>query len=142
MAGARPPLDHVGIAVRSLEAALPLYEAIFGAAPAGREEVSGEGVRVAFFGRGSGRVELLEPTGPDSPVHRFLERRGPGIHHVCVRVPNLAAALSRAEAAGARPIPPRIRRGAGGGRVAFLHPRGAGGTLLELLEDEGARELP
>lgn len=130
-----PVVDHIGIAVPSLADALPLYAAILGRAPGAEETVPAEGVRVAFLGEGAGRVELLEPTAPDSPVARFLERRGPGVHHVCLRVPDVEEAVARARERGAEPVPPGIRRGAGGGRVAFLHPRGAGGVLLELAED-------
>lgn len=131
-------IDHVAVAVNSLEGSVPLYRALLGRPPDGREEVPSEAVRVAFFGRGSGRVELLEPTAEDSPVGRFLARHGAGLHHVCLRVPDLEAALLRAEESGARPIPPRIRAGAGGHRVAFLHPRETGGVLLELSEDPAA----
>lgn len=133
-------IDHVGIAVRSLEASVPLYRAILGGPPAGYETVEGEGVRVAFFGEGAGRVELLEPTGPDSPVGRFLERSGPGLHHLCLKVPDLEAALERAAASGAELLAPGIREGAGGKRVAFLHPKSAGGVLLEL--SEGGEPAP
>lgn len=127
-------IDHVGIAVNSLEEAVPLWREILGEPPAGREEVEGEQVRVAFFGEGAGRVELLEPTGPDSAVARHLERRGEGVHHVCLRVDDLEAAVGRAVDAGAELIPPGVREGAGGHRVAFLHPRTTGGVLLELSE--------
>ena len=129
-------IDHVGIAVRSLEEAVPLYRALLGLPPAGYETVEAEGVRVAFFGEGAGRVELLEPTGPDTPVGRFLERHGPGLHHVCLTVPDLDGALERAREEGGELLPPGIRTGAGGTRVAFLHPRSAGGVLLELSEGE------
>lgn len=128
-------IDHVGIAVNSLEEGVRLYAGLLGTEPAGREEVASEGVRVAFFGHGPGRVELLEPTGDGTPVARFLARHGPGIHHLCLRVPDLDAALERALASGAEAVPPRIRTGAGGRRVAFLHPAGAGGVLLELSEE-------
>lgn len=127
-------VDHVGIAVNALAESVPLYEALLGAPPSGRETVESEGVRVAFFGTGAGRVELLEPTAPDTPVARFLERRGPGLHHVCLEVADLDSALAGAAARGAEPLPPGIRVGAGGRRVAFLHPRSAGGVLLELVE--------
>lgn len=127
-------IDHVGIAVNSLEEAVPLWRGILGEAPAGREEVEGERVRVAFFGEGSGRVELLEPTDPDSAVARHLERRGAGVHHVCLRVGDLEAAVERATREGAELIPPGVREGAGDRRVAFLHPRTTGGVLLELSE--------
>lgn len=131
-----PVVDHIGIAVPSLEGAEPLWTAILGRPPAGRETVASEGVRVAFFGEGAGRVELLEPTRPDSPVGRFLERRGAGVHHVCLRVADLERAVRRAREAGAELAPPGIRSGAGETRVAFLHPRSTGGLLLELSEAE------
>lgn len=130
-------LDHLAIAVRSLEDAAPFWAALLGRNEDGREEVPGEGVRVAFFGEGEGRIELLEPTDPDGAVGRYLERSGPGLHHVCLAVPDLDAALERAGEAGAEPVPPRIRRGAGGRRVAFLHPSSTGGVLLELAERTG-----
>lgn len=131
-----PVVDHIGIAVPSLAGAEPLWTAILGRPPGGRETVASEGVRVAFFGEGAGRVELLEPTRPDSPVGRFLERRGPGVHHVCLRVADLQQAVRRAREAGAELVPPGIRSGAGETRVAFLHPRSTGGLLLELSEAE------
>ncbi len=131
-----PKIDHLGIAVNSLEASIPLYAALLGENPTGREEVPSEGVRVAFFGRGGGRVELLEPTGDDSPIAAFLDRRGPGLHHVCLSVADLEETVLRAEEAGAILVPPGIRSGAEGRRVAFLHPRTAGGVLIELVEFE------
>lgn len=132
-------LDHLAIAVDSLEEAAPLWTSVLDRNESGREEVPSEGVRVAFLGQGEGRIELLEPTDPDSAVGRHLERRGPGLHHVCLAVEDLDAALDRAEAAGAEAVPPRIREGAGGRRVAFLHPASAGGVLVELAErDEGS----
>ena len=129
-----PIIDHIGIAVNSLGAALPLYEAILGIPASGTETVESEGVRVAFFGTGAGRVELLEPLGPDSPLARFLERRGGGLHHICLAVPDLDEAIRRAGRAGARLIEPAVRGGADGARVAFLHPRSTDGVLLELRE--------
>lgn len=128
-------IDHVGIAVDGLGDAEPVYRALLDGGPEGREEVEDEGVRVSFFGRGAGRVELLEPSDPGSAVGRFLERHGPGVHHVCLRVGEIEAALERAEEAGAEVVPPRVRRGAGGRPVAFLHPRSTGGVLVELTED-------
>lgn len=127
-------IDHLAVAVNSLEEWAPLYAALLGENESGREDVPAEGTRVAFFGEGAGRIELLEPLDGDSPVARHLEKRGPGIHHVCLRVPDLEAALQRAEEAGAEVVPPRIREGAGGRDVAFLHPRSTGGALLELAE--------
>ncbi len=127
-------IDHIGIAVKSLSEAVPIWTAILGRNVSGEEEVPAEKVRVAFFGDGPGRVELLEPTDPESAIARHLEKRGPGIHHVCLAVSDLDAAVDRAEAAGLEALPPRIRTGAGGHRVAFFHPRSAGGVLIELSE--------
>lgn len=127
-------IDHVGIAVNSLSSAVPVYRSILGQNPDGYESVPSEGVRIAFFGPDSGRLELLEPTDAASPVARFLRSRGPGLHHVCLSVEDLEAALARLAADGILPVPPGVRHGAGGRRVAFLHPRDAGGTLIELAE--------
>ncbi len=132
-----PKIDHLGIAVNSLDASVPLYAALLGENPNGCEEVPSEGVRVAFFGAGPGRIELLEPMDDDSPIAAFLARHGPGLHHVCLRVTDLEAALERAREAGAAVIPPDIRSGTEGRRVAFLHPRSAGGVLIELAESGG-----
>lgn len=128
-------IDHIGIAVNSLEEAVSAFSALLGMNVSGEEEVPGEAVRVAFFGEGYGRIELLEPTGPESPVARFLERRGPGVHHVCLAVADLEATLRRCEARGMQVLAPRIREGAGGHRVAFLHPKTTSGTLVELSEE-------
>ncbi len=133
-----PIIDHVGIAVNSLEEGAQRWSAILDGPPTGVETVPSEGIRVAFFGEGSGRIELLAPLTPESPIAGFLERRGPGIHHICVRVADLEAALQRAEASGAEVIPPRTRTGAGGARIAFLHPGTLGGVLLEMREDPTA----
>ncbi len=130
-----PIIDHVGIAVNSLPEAVRQWSAILGRPSSGEETVPSEGIRAAFLGEGAGRIELLAPLTPESPIARFLDRRGPGIHHVCVRVCDLEAALAEAEVAGAETIPPRIRRGAGGARIAFLHPRSLKGVLLEMRED-------
>ena len=126
--------DHLAIAVRSLDDSSPFWASLLGQKESGREEVPSEGVRVAFFGEGDGRVELLEPTDPESAVGRYLESRGPGLHHVCLAVSDLDEALARAEEAGAEAIPPRTREGAGGSRVAFLRPSSADGVLVELAE--------
>ena len=127
-------IDHIGIAVNSLAESIPLYVAILDQNVTGVEEVPAEEARVAFFGEGSGRVELLESTHVDSTIARFIEHNGPGIHHVCLRVPDVAAAVQRAEQHGSEVIPPGLRTGAGGRRVAFLHPRSCGGVLIELSE--------
>ncbi len=130
-----PIIDHVGIAVNSLEEAKGRWAALLGSAVEGEETVASEGVRVAFFGKGAGRIELLAPLDEESPIARFLARRGPGIHHVCIRVDDLDRALARAEADGAEVIPSRIRHGSSGARIAFLHPRTVDGVLLELREE-------
>ncbi len=127
-------IDHIGIAVNSLSEAVPAFSALLGTNSRGEEDVPSEGVRVAFFGTGAGRIELLEPTGPESPVARFLARRGEGVHHVCLAVEDLEAALDRADAAGLRILEPRVRPGAGGRRVAFVHPKTTSGVLIELSE--------
>jgi len=133
-----PIIDHVGIAVNSIEAAVSGWSALLGGPPTGEERVESEGVRVAFFGSGHGRIELLEPLDGDSPIARHLERRGPGVHHVCLEVPDLEATLRRAEDEGWTAIPPAIRSGAEGVRVSFLDPRTTRGVLLELREAPGA----
>lgn len=130
-------IDHIGIAVNSILASVPLFRAMLGENPAGHESVPSEDVEVVFFGHGPGRVELLEPTGPDSPIARFLERRGQGLHHVCLRVPDLDQTLARLAESDILPIPPGVRTGAGGRPVAFLHPRDGCGVLVELVEDDG-----
>lgn len=127
-------LDHVAIAVPSIAEALPLFELLTGAEGSARERVEAQGVDVAFVGEGEGRLELLEPLSSDSPVARFLERRGPGLHHLAYRVADLDAALERLSAAGVRLIDERPRPGAHGRRVAFLHPKSTGGVLVELVE--------
>jgi methylmalonyl-CoA/ethylmalonyl-CoA epimerase len=135
-----PIIDHIGIAVNSIREAAPLYAAMLGQETSGFEEVNTEQVRVAFFGKGAGRIELLEATDPGSPVARFIDRQGPGLHHVCLRVPDLESALERAVEAGATLIEPGMRPGAHGTRVAFLHPRSTGGVLLELRESDPTAE--
>lgn len=127
-------IDHLGIAVRSLDDALRFYRDALGLSPSVPEEVPGEGVRVVFLPMGESRLELLEPLGPDSPVARFIEKRGEGIHHVCLRVSSLDEALAALKARGVSLIPPETRVGAGGRRIAFVHPRSAGGVLIELKE--------
>jgi len=127
-------LDHVGVAVHSLDESLPLFESITGGKGYGREEVGTQGVEVVFVGEGAGRIELLAPLHEKSPVARFLEKRGPGMHHLCYRVPDIAAELERWVDEGAELIDREARAGAHGHRVAFLHPRSTGGVLVELLE--------
>jgi LAO/AO transport system kinase len=125
-------LDHVGIAVRSLDERLPLWRDLLGLPLQGIEAVPGEGVKVAFLPAGRTRVELVEPQGDDSTMARHLARRGEGIHHLCFEVDDLDAALARLETAGLKAAGEAGRAGAEGSRVAFLHPKGAGGVLIEL----------
>lgn len=126
------PLDHVAIAVPSIDTAAPLYERITGAERSVVEVVEGQGVAVAFVGV----LELLEPRDPDGTVARFLARNGPGLHHVAYRTPDLRAELARLREEGFELIDPEPRAGAFGHRVAFLHPRGTGKVLVELVERE------
>ena len=128
-------IDHLGIAVHSIEEALAFYRDALGLEVKGRETVGDQGVAVAMLTVGESRIELLEATGPDTPVGRFLAKRGPGLHHVCYRVPDIRAALDRVRASGARLIDEEPRRGAGGHLVAFVHPSAAGGVLVELVEN-------
>ncbi|HEU5210215.1 MAG TPA: methylmalonyl-CoA epimerase [Longimicrobiales bacterium] len=132
-------LDHVAIAVPSIDDALPHYETLIGARGSLPETVEAQGVRVVFIGGGAGTVELLEPLGSESPVARFLARRGPGLHHIAYRVSDIEAALAEQIAAGVQPIDSAPRPGAHGRRVAFLHPRSFSGVLVELVEAPPAR---
>jgi LAO/AO transport system kinase len=133
-AGPRPPaIDHLGVAVPSLEAAIAFYETI-GLAVAHRETVDREKVNVAMLPAGDSRIELLEPTSPDSPISKFLEKRGGGLHHVALKVPDLNAAVERLRAAGARLLN-EPRAGAGGHIYVFVHPASTGGVLLELIQE-------
>src|SRR5919112_6573479 len=127
-------VDHIGVATRSIEESLKFWRDALGLEVRHTETVEEQGVHVAMLPVGEPRVELLEPTGPDSPVARFLEKRGPGVHHVAVRVADIRAALARLKAGGARLIDEEPRVGAGGCLVAFIHPAASGGVLLELVQ--------
>lgn len=127
-----PSVAHVGIAVTSITEALPFYRDVLGLSP-GRPETA-DGANIVSLQFGPVAVELLEPSDPASPVAKFLAKRGPGIHHVCYRVPDLDAALTRCRAAGYRLVDETPRLGAGGRRIAFLHPKTTNGVLLELTE--------
>lgn len=133
------PLDHVGIAVASIAAALPVFESLAGSQGSPVEAVAGQGVNVVFIGSTPCRVELIEPTRADSPVARFLDRRGPGLHHVAYRVPDIDRALASYIALGWEPIDRTPRAGSHGRRVAFLHPRSTHGVLIELVEEAVSR---
>jgi methylmalonyl-CoA/ethylmalonyl-CoA epimerase len=127
-------IEHIGIATARLDDALRFWRDALGLEVVHTEVVEEQGVRVAMLPAGEPRIELLEPTGENSPVAKFLEKRGPGIHHVAVRVPDIRAALARLKDRGARLIDDAPRVGAGGCLVAFVHPQSAGGVLLELVE--------
>jgi methylmalonyl-CoA epimerase len=128
-------VDHIGIAVHSIEEGRKLYEAM-GLRVEAIEEVPAEGVRVAFIPIGNTRIELLESIAADSPVAKFLVRRGPGIHHVCLASDDLPADDSHLRAAGIEVLRPELSSGAGGMRVQFIHPKSAGGVLFELSEPD------
>lgn len=131
------PVDHVGIAVRDLDSACATYRALLGAEVSGRELVAGQSVEVAFLRLpGDTRLELIAPADESSPLTRFLETRGEGMHHVCVLVENLDAVLDDLVAAGVPLVDERARIGAEGARIAFLRPAALGGVLLELKEKQ------
>jgi methylmalonyl-CoA/ethylmalonyl-CoA epimerase len=134
------PLDvhHIGHAVGDLPAAIDIYTRLFAAEVEHREVVPEQGVEAVSLRVGSGRVELLRPLGPDTPVGRFLESRGPGMHHLALHVEDVAEALRDAVAGGAEAIDAAPRDGLFGTRVAFIHPASAAGVLIELVEERGA----
>ncbi|MEM9554587.1 MAG: methylmalonyl-CoA epimerase [Acidobacteriota bacterium] len=126
-------IDHLGIAVRSIEEARGFYESL-GLTIEHIEEVPQEKVRVAMIRVGESHIELLEPTADDSPIAKFLDGRGPGIHHLCLRSDDVEADDARLRAAGSRLLRDEPTRGVGGSRVQFVHPKSAGGVLLELAQ--------
>ena len=128
---AKPTLDHIGIAVESLAEGVRFYEAL-GLELEGVEEVEKQGVKVGFLPAGETRVELLEPTGPSSPIAKHLERRGPGLHHICVRVTDIRASMASLRDQGYRLLSEEPQEGAHGCLVCFVHPKSTGGVLLEL----------
>ncbi len=129
-------LDHVGIAVSSIEDRLEIYRAL-GLEVGGREEVASEKVRVAFLPLGETRLELLEATAPDSPIASFIAKRGEGVHHVCIRVADVRAAMAELASRGFTLLSDEPRPGAHGALVCFVHPRSAGGVLIELSQAGG-----
>src|SRR5215468_9418382 len=126
-------IDHLGIAVRSIGDSLGFYRDALGIEPAGTETVEDQGVTVALLPVGESRIELLQPVSDDSPVARFIAKRGEGLHHVCYEVTDLAARLKEFSARGVRVLDGYPRRGAEGKLVAFLHPASANGVLVELV---------
>ena len=138
-----PRIDHIGIAVVSLDEALAFYQDNLGLQPSAIVEVPHEQVRVAMLptglptglATGEPRIELLEATSPDSPIARFVEKRGGGIHHIALKLPDLSAAVETMKAGGRRLVTDEIQTGAEGYRYVFVHPKSTGGVLLELIEE-------
>jgi len=128
-------IHHLGIAVKSLEKTLPVFELLLGHPPDSMEEVDDQKVRVAVFRVGESRIELLEASSPDSPIARFIAKRGPGIHHLTLTVDHLQGTLDDLERRGLRLIDRHPRVGAGGESIAFLHPSSTANVLIELLEE-------
>ena len=128
-------IDHVGIAVESIDSWIGFYRDILGLNYIGSEVVAEQKVRVAFLAIGESRIELLEPISPDSPIAGFLEKRGGGVHHIALKVDDIEEALARHKEAGARLIDEHARIGAHGARIAFIHPKASGGVLLELCQE-------
>jgi methylmalonyl-CoA epimerase len=126
-------IDHLGIAVKSLTTAKAIYEKL-GLTVSPEEVVEGEQVRLVMVPVGESRLELLEPTSEDSTIAKFIAKRGEGLHHISLRVPDLAAAVARLKKDGVRLVSDEIKVGAGGHRYVFVHPSSAGGVLLELVE--------
>lgn len=130
-------IDHLGIAVRDLESAIARYTALVGHGPEHLEEVGGQKVRIAMFAVGETRIELLQAAAPDSPIAKFIDKRGEGMHHVCFKVPDLKTALARLANEGMEVLSGAGSVGADGSRIAFLHPKCANGVLIELVETPG-----
>ncbi|MDD2206581.1 MAG: methylmalonyl-CoA epimerase [Aminobacterium sp.] len=127
-------VDHIGVAVKNIEEALKVWETALGITCAGVEEVEEQKVKTAFLPVKDTEIELLEPTAEDSPVAKFIEKKGEGIHHLALRVENLEEALAELKEKGVRLIDEKPRYGAGGAKIAFVHPKATGGILLELSE--------
>lgn len=127
-------IDHIGIAVKSIEKASELFSNILGLKVAGEEIVEEQKVKVAFLLLGDSELELLESTSPDGPIARFIEKKGEGIQHIAFRVDNLEKVLEKLKEEGVRLIDKKPRYGAGGAKIAFLHPKSTNGILIELSE--------
>lgn len=128
-------IDHVGIAVADLEGSVEHYRSIFGVEPTHRERIDDQGVEEVLFAVGVSYIQLLGSLGSDTPVGRFLDTRGPGVHHVAYRVDDVADALDDLRANGVRLVDEAPRAGSRGTRIAFVHPKGTGGVLIELVEE-------
>jgi len=127
-------IDHIGIAVESIEKWIGFYRDVLGLEYAGSEEVPEQKVKVAFLTIGDSKIELLEPTSEDSPIAKFLEKRGSGVHHIAIQVDDIEAAIARHHDVGAKLIDDKPRIGAHNMKIAFIHPKASGGVLLELCE--------
>lgn len=127
-------INHIGIAVKNIETSAPLYRDVLGMTFEGTEEVAEQKVKVAFFAIGESRIELLEPTAPDSPVAKFIEKNGEGIHHIAYEVADISEALNHLRQENIRLVDETPRCGAHGTRIAFLHPKATGGVLTELCQ--------
>jgi len=127
-------IEHIGIAVKSIDACLPYYETVLGLKCYNIEEVADQKVKTAFFKVGQTKIELLEPTSEDSTVAKFIEKRGEGVHHIAFAVPDVAAALAEAESKGVQLIDKSSRPGAEGLHIAFLHPKSTCSVLTELCQ--------
>jgi methylmalonyl-CoA/ethylmalonyl-CoA epimerase len=132
-------IDHIGVAVEDIDAAIELYEGSFEMELAHRETVESQGVEAVLLDVGEGHVELLAPLGPDTPVGKYMAKNGPGLHHVAYAVDDIDATLEKLSAAGLRLIDSKPRVGIRDSRVAFLHPRSTGGVLTEIVEPAGGR---
>jgi methylmalonyl-CoA/ethylmalonyl-CoA epimerase len=128
-------IDHLGVAVKSLEAAIPYYRDVLGLECEGREEVESQKVRTAFFAAGDVHIELLEPTSEESPIAKFIEKNGEGIHHIAFATDGIEGQLGQAKEKGARLIHEVPFAGAGGKLVAFLHPKSSFGVLTEFCQE-------
>jgi methylmalonyl-CoA/ethylmalonyl-CoA epimerase len=127
-------IDHIGVATDDLDGALALYEQTFSMPLVHRETVESQGVEAALLDVGDGHVELLQPLGPDTPVGKYLDKRGPGLHHVAYAVDDIDAALGKLKAAGVELIDQEPRRGIRNSQVAFVHPKATGGVLTEVIQ--------
>jgi methylmalonyl-CoA/ethylmalonyl-CoA epimerase len=131
-------LDHVAIAVKNLEEVMAFYKTAFGLEADELETVEDQKVRTAIYGHGMGRIELICPTEPNTSVAKFLEKRGEGLHHICIEVEDIEAALAQLKQQGAQLIDEKPKIGAGGAKIAFVHPKGAHGVLTELRQGKKA----
>ncbi|MBN1473591.1 MAG: methylmalonyl-CoA epimerase [Syntrophaceae bacterium] len=129
-------VDHIGIAVKSIDEAKKLYNGLLGLEHTGSETVAEQKVTTAFFPVGDAEIELLESTSPDGPIAKYIEKKGEGIQHIAFRVENIEEALAELKAKGVALIDEKPRRGAGGAKIAFLHPKSTFGVLIELCEKE------